>query len=312
MRFEHNLPLQRDPGPVCLTIGNFDGVHLGHRALLDHLGAAATREGAQRALITFDPHPLCVLRPDRCPPALTTLAEKRSRLSDLGVERMVVVHFTTEVSAWPAEYFCERLLQAFDLRTLVVGHDFALGHGRQGTVDFLRGYGAEHGFDVEVVDAVVDDSERVSSSRVRAAVQRGDVETARRLCGYPYFIDGHVEHGDRIGTRIGFPTANIAVPAGKCLPARGVYATWMRVKGGWHAAATNVGYRPTFGGDTLRVEAYLLDFDADIYHHATRLAFVSRLRDELTYTDHQALIDQIGADVEETRRRLAGVQPPPD
>jgi riboflavin kinase/FMN adenylyltransferase len=311
MRTDRGLGHRQDgDAPVVLTIGNFDGVHLGHVALLEELGSVARRVDAQTALLTFDPHPRCVLDPPHCPQSLTTVEEKQSLLAARGLDRLIVLGFTREVSGWGAEQFCDMLVEAFDVRALVVGHDFALGHKRQGDVAFLRDYGERRGFAVEQVGAVSVGDEVVSSSRVRTLVTEGDVSRAAGLLGRPYFMDATVEHGEEVGRHLGFPTANLSITADKCLPASGVYAMWVRVGDAWHAAATNVGYRPTFGGDRLTVEAFLLNFSGDLYGQEVRAAFVERLREERAYASVDELVVQIGRDVEQVRLLLAGAAPP--
>jgi len=309
---EHSLAPDRgpSPAPVACTIGVFDGIHRGHQRLLAATVAAARQLGGIAVAVTFEPHPRAVLDPANVPPELTTLDEKRERLMAAGVDRVVVVNFTREVSEWTAERFCARLLDRFDLRRLVVGPGFALGRDRRGDVDFLRRFGSEHGFAVDTVAAVTEEGEAISSTRIRSALVSGDVEQAAGLLGHPYFLDGTVERGNRVGWRLGFPTANLGVEPGKCLPELGIYSTWIRVGGEWRPAASSIGYRPTFGGDRLTVEAHLLDFDADIYGERVRLAFVHRLREERWYPDEAALIAQMRLDVEETRRLLGAQQPP--
>jgi riboflavin kinase/FMN adenylyltransferase len=311
MRVDSGLGRRQDgDAPVVLTIGSFDGVHRGHTALLDAAGGAARDVGAETVLLTFDPHPRCVLDPPRCPRSLTTLAEKRSLLAARSLGRMVVLAFNREVSGWGAEQFCNLLLEAFDIRVLLVGHDFALGHKRQGDVAFLREYGRRHGFEVEQVGAVTVGEEAVSSSLIRTLLGEGDVSGAAELLGRPFFMDATVEHGEEVGRHLGFPTANLSIAADKCLPAPGVYAMWVRVDGAWHAAATNVGYRPTFGGDRLTVEAYLLDFSGDLYDHEVRAVFVERLREERAYPSVDELVTQIGRDVADVHSLLEIAAPP--
>jgi len=311
---EHSLAPDRgpSPAPVACTIGVFDGVHRGHQRLLAATVAAARELGGIAAAVTFEPHPRAVLDPANVPPELTTLDEKRERLMAAGMDRVVVVNFTREVSEWSAERFCARLLDRFDLQRLVVGPGFAMGRDRRGDVDFLRRFGAEHGFSVDTVAAVTEEGEPISSTRIRSALVSGDVELAAGLLGHPYFLDGTVERGDRIGWRLGFPTANLGVEPGKCLPELGIYSTWIRVRGEWRVAASSIGYRPTFGGDRLTVEAHLLDFDGDLYGERVRLAFVHRLREERFYPSEAALITQMGLDVAETRRLLEAAEPPAD
>jgi riboflavin kinase/FMN adenylyltransferase len=312
MTLEHSLGPERGPSPppAACTIGVFDGVHRGHERLLARTVAAAREIGGIAVAVTFEPHPSAVLDPGNVPPELTTLDEKRERLIAAGIDRVVVVNFTREVSQWSPESFCERLLDRFDLRHLVVGAGFALGRARRGDTAFLRGFGAEHGFTVETVDPVTDGGVTISSTRVRSALVSGDVEAAAHLLGHPYFLDGTVEHGDRVGWRLGFPTANVGVEPGKCLPEMGIYSTWVRARGAWLPAASSIGYRPTFGGDRLTVETHVLDYEGDLYGERLRLAFVHRLREERWYPDEAALIAQMKLDVAETRRLLGGAEPP--
>jgi riboflavin kinase/FMN adenylyltransferase len=311
MRVDSGLVNRQDgDAPAVLTIGNFDGVHRGHVALLDRVRSEAAPSGADTALLTFDPHPRCVLDPAHCPQSLTTLGEKRSLLEEYGLDRLTILGFTREVSNWRAEQFCDLLRATFDLRALVVGHDFALGHKRQGDVAFLRDYGERHGFPVEQVEAVEVDGLPVSTSRIRDLLGAGDVRGATVLLGRPHFMDAVVEHGEEVGRHLGYPTANLSIAADKCLPAPGVYAMWVRVDGEWRAAATNVGYRPTFGGDRLTVEAFLLDFSGDLYGRAVSAVFVDRLREERAYTSVPELVAQIDRDVEQVRAVLDATPPP--
>lgn len=294
-----------DERPVVLTIGNFDGVHRGHRALIDALVAEARSRDGEAVVMTFDPHPRCVLDPDNCPQQLTTLDEKRDLLERAGVDRMIVLEFTRTLSRWSAEHFCEQLLGSLLLARLVVGHDFALGHKRRGDIPFLREFGAAHGFDVVTVDALQERGEVVSSSLVRTALLSGDLARANRHLAYPYFLDGWVEHVDTASRFAGYPTAHPGITPGKCLPARGVYATWLRVGERWHMSATNVGYGPTFGGNRLTVESLLLDSGVELRQQPVRVAFAARLREERRYPDAEALSAQIAADVEGARRQLS-------
>jgi riboflavin kinase/FMN adenylyltransferase len=311
MRVDFGLPeREAEQRPAVLTIGNFDGVHRGHRALIDTLVADARGRNGEAVVITFDPHPRCVLDPDNCPQQITTLDEKRDLIAAAGVDRLVVLEFTRELSQWSAEHFCEQLMASFPLVRLVVGHDFALGHKRRGDVAFLRAFGAERGFDVVTVDPLSDDGEVVSSSVIRAALLGGDLERANRFLGYPYFIDAWIEHTDTVDRVAGHPSAHLAITPGKCLPARGVYATWLKAHERWRMAATNVGYGPTFGHDRLTVEALLLDFEGDLYRQKVRAAFVRRLREERRFSGVEELTAQIASDIEQTRALLGGQQPP--
>jgi len=289
---------------VVLTLGSFDGVHRGHQRLVRRTVADAAARAASPVVVTFDPHPRCVLDPSGCPPLLTTVQERAELLAAEGVERTVVIEFTKELSTWSATRFCDTLLESLKVKELVVGPGFALGHGREGNESFLRKYGAEHGFSVVSVPPLTRRGRRVSSGWVRESVAAGRVGEARALLGRNYTIAGVVEHGDNRGASLGFPTANIAGVLRRCLPAVGVYATRILVGRRWRDAATSIGFRPTFGGDRLAIEAYLLDFDGDLYGEHVRLEFVRRLRGERKFRDAAALIVQMNSDVEHTVRRL--------
>ena len=297
-------------GEVVATIGVFDGVHRGHQRLLQRVVADAG-EARHRALITFDPHPRCVLDPGGCPPLLTHAVERADLAARHGVETTIVIEFSEELSTWTAERFCDRLVASLPLRRLVVGPGFALGRERAGDEAFLRAYGGAHGFDVVAVPALVAGGERVSSGRVRRDVVAGRVEQAAELLGRWHHLPGTVVRGDGRGRGLGFPTANIAGVPDRCVPGAGVYATWLHAGGRWLRAATGIGVRPTFGGTTTTVEAYALDFDADIYDATVELQFVARLREERAYPDAAALVAQMHRDVEAVRTLMADL-PAPD
>jgi riboflavin kinase / FMN adenylyltransferase len=298
------LPAER-LGPSALAVGSFDGVHLGHRAVLQRLVSVARSGALGPAWITFDPHPRCVLDPANCPAQITTLEEKLRLVRDLGVGQAIVLEFTRALGALTAEEFMGRLLASLDLRRLVVGYDFALGRHRSGTVAWLSDHGSQHGYEVEVVEPVRLGEADVHSSEVRRLLTLGEVVKANRLLGREFAVAGLVEPGDQIGRGIGWPTVNLAVPPTKLVPGRGIYAGWADTGAGTYQAAISVGYRPTFHRAELRVEAYLLDFSGDLYQQRLELRFVARLRDEIQYPDSRSLSEQIGRDVGETRRILA-------
>jgi len=298
------LPADR-LGPSALAVGSFDGVHLGHRAVLERLLAAARSRELRVAWITFDPHPRCILDPANCPAQITTLEERLRLVRPLGVQEAMVLEFSRSLAALTADEFMERLLAAIDLRCLVVGYDFALGRGRMGDVDWLRAHGRAHAYNLEVVAPVRFGEREVHSSEVRRLLTLGEVGEANRLLGREFAMSGLVEPGDRIGRDIGWPTVNLAVPPTKLVPGRGIYAGWADTPDGTHQAAISVGYRPTFHKTELRVEAYLIDFTGDLYQQRLELRFVARLRDELQYPDASSLSAQIARDVEDTRRMLA-------
>lgn len=310
MRTRFGLVPPRIEEPCALTIGSFDGVHRGHQVVIRRMREAADEVSGRAVCVTFDPHPRCVLDPANCPPQITTLDERLEQLDRLGVDEAIVVEFSREVAGWPAEEFMRRVLETMHLRRLVVGYDFALGRARAGNLTWLRGHGREHGYGVSVVAPVGAgaDGEEVHSSEVRRLLTMGDVRRAAVLLGRPYGLQGPVEQGDRIGRRLGFPTANLAVPPGKLVPARGIYAGWARDLSSAphlrHQAAISIGYRPTFDKTELRVEAYLLDFDSDLYEHRLELELASRLRGEVRFDSVDDLVRAMRQDVADTRRVL--------
>ncbi|MFN2462732.1 MAG: bifunctional riboflavin kinase/FAD synthetase [Candidatus Dormibacteria bacterium] len=303
------LPKRR-LAPSWLTIGSYDGVHRGHRKVLEGVLAGARDTANGRSLLTFDPHPRCVLAPDTCPATLTTVDEKAEILGELGVNDLVVMPFTRRLSELTAAEFMDRLLDRVPLAGLVVGHDFALGHGREGDRAFLEAYGAAHGFVVEVVEPFMLEGQVVSSSVVRGLLLEGNVAHASRLLGRQYSLSSFVERGTGTGSRIGFPTANFAITPNKLVPHQGVYAVWVDIAGHAYQGAMNIGYRPTFGENRLTVEAFILDFEGDIYHQDVRARFVQRIRDEKKFESIDALVGQIGHDVERARAILGRANTP--
>ena len=302
------------PGGSAVTIGAYDGLHLGHRALLAELRRRAEVGGLLTTVVTFDRHPATVVRPESAPLLLCDPQQKLELLADAGVDRAVVLTFDEARADETAEEFVsEVLVRALAARVVVVGEDFHFGHGRKGNVALLGELGRESGFSVDGVglttdaDTVAGDGP-ISSTRIRALVARGDVGGAARLLGRPHQVRGPVVHGDaRGGAELGYPTANIDVPDGIALPAPGIYAGVLeRPDGTTWPSAVSVGRRPMFYEDgTLLVEAHLLDFDGDLYGEQARLSFVERLRDERTFDSVDDLVVQMGADVAEARRILA-------
>lgn len=290
---------------VVATIGVFDGVHLGHRQLLRAVVQAAG-ESRDTVLVTFDPHPRCVIDAAGCPPLLSTPEERALLAAQAGVTTTVVVPFTRELSTWSAAQFCDRLLESLPLRRLCVGPGFALGRGREGDEEFLRGYGATHGFDVESVAPLVIDGERVASGAIRSALREGRVERAAALLGRPYRLIGTVAHGDGRGRSLGFPTANLGTYGERCIPASGIYATWFAARGRWFAAATSIGTRPTFAAAGTTIEAHLLDAEVELYGAEARLDFVARLRDEIAFPSAEALVAQMQDDVRSVAQIMHG------
>jgi riboflavin kinase/FMN adenylyltransferase len=311
MRTRFGLVPPRIGRPCALGIGSFDGVHRGHQTVIRILREVADGLDGPAVLITFDPHPRCVLDPANCPPQITTLDERLEQVGALGVDEAIVVEFTRELAGWPAEEFMRRVLDVMELRRLVVGYDFALGRARAGNLTWLREQGREDGYQVTVVApvGVGPSGDEVHSSEVRRLLTLGEVRHAAVLLGRPYTLRGPVEQGDRIGRSLDFPTANLAVPPGKLVPARGIYAGWARDLSNdpsvRHLAAISIGYRPTFGKTELRVEAFLLDFEGDLYEHRLELELISRLRGEIKFASVDELVRAMRQDVIDTRRILS-------
>jgi riboflavin kinase/FMN adenylyltransferase len=305
------------PGPgTAVTIGAYDGVHLGHRALLADLEARAGAAGLSTVVVTFDRHPAYVVRPESAPKQLTSLEQKLELLADAGIERTVVIPFDEARAEESAEDFVQEVLvDQLGARLVVVGEDFHFGHGREGNVELLRRLGARHGFEVVGVGLTGDGAEPVSSTRIRALLAAGEVEEAARLLGRAHEVRGPVVRGDgRGGPELGFPTANLAVPDDIALPADAVYAGhYRRPDGSVYQAAISVGRRPTFyepGAAPVLVEAYLLHFDGELYREPARVSFAHRLRDEQRFDSVEDLVAQMRADVAATERVLAAADLP--
>jgi riboflavin kinase/FMN adenylyltransferase len=300
------------PVPVAgtvVTIGAYDGVHLGHQAVIEEVRSRASTLGVPTAVVTFDRHPAAVVRPASAPKLLTDTDQKLELLAAAGVDYTLVVHFDEERSHESAEDFVNEVLVAcLRARLVVVGEDFHFGRNRGGNVELLRRMGPNLGFDVEGLTLVPGIEVPVSSTAIRKTLAAGDVVTAARLLGRPHEVRGAVERGDgRGGSVLGFPTANVAVPNEIQLPADGIYAGWyQRPDGSTHAAAISIGRRPTFypEGGPLMVEAYLLDFEGDLYGERAAVRFVSRLRGEERFESTDALVAQMNRDVEAARAAL--------
>ncbi len=297
------------PG-TAVTIGAYDGVHLGHRALLADLVARAGAAGLSPVVVTFDRHPASVVRPESAPPLLTDLDQKLELLAECGIERTLVVPFDRARADESAEDFVrEVLVETLDAKLVVVGEDFHFGNRRRGNVALLRELGREHGFEVVGVRLTGEDLAPVSSTRIRSLVAAGDVVGAAALLGRPHEVRGPVVHGDGRGASdLGFPTANLEVSTDIALPADGIYAGYYRRPDGTgYLAAISVGRRPTFydpASASVLVEAYLLHFEGDLYGELGRVSFVRRLRDERQFDSVDALIAQMHDDVADTERLL--------
>lgn len=293
-----------------VTVGAYDGVHRGHRAVISEMHRMAAEHGALTAVVTFEPHPAWVIRPESAPQLITDLGTKLELLAETGVDYTLVITFDDARRQESPEAFVESVIvDCLRARAVVVGEDFHFGRDRRGNVDLLTGLGADHGFDVFGLPLVSTGSTdgKISSTAVRNALAAGELDTAARMLGRPFEVRGVVTSGDRRGRSIGFPTANIPTPPEMLVPADGVYACWyLRPDGSQHAAAVNVGRRPTFYDFAERslVEAHLIGFRGDLYGETARVVFVRRLRSEQRFDSVDDLSAQLKRDIVEAEQAL--------
>lgn len=307
VRGHRSVPASVAASGAAVAIGNFDGVHAGHRALIDRARALAAARGLAAVALTFDPHPSAVLSPHGAPPRVCSLARRLELLAAAGLDATVVEPFTRELAAHPPEAFVDEiLLGALSARAIVVGYDFCYGQGRAGSPETLRAHGARAGVEVEVVAPVEVGGEIASSSKIRAYLRAGDLPGAERMLGRRWDIDGTVVHGAKRGRAIGVPTANIA-PESDLAIAPGIYAVTLDTGEAELPAVASLGTNPTFvDGGGLVLEVHVLDWDGDLYDRRVRTTFVARLRDEQRFDSVDALIAQIRRDIERARTALAG------
>lgn len=288
--------------PVALTVGVFDGIHRGHQHLIRQTAQAAAALGGKSGMITFWPHPLEVLHPERPVRYLTMLEEKLDLLAALGaLDLVVVLPFTPALAHTSAGEFIDLLMNHLALRVLVEGADFVFGHNREGNMAFLTAYGQAHGFTVQTIDLQIADQQRISSTTVRTLLADGQVEGAAALLGRPYSARGLVMQGDQRGRLLGFPTANLGIDPQKILPADGVYAVRVRAEDTIYQGAANIGVRPTLDGTRHLTEVHLLDVQRDLYGKELEVQFIARLRGERRFAGVEALQAQIAADVQQAR-----------
>lgn len=293
-------------GPACLAIGVFDGVHRGHQALIRAVQDAARQRSALPVVVTFEPHPLKVLRPNNAPAILTSLDHKLVLLGRLGAEHVLVIRFDEAFSRTPPEDFIRSLVAACrPLRLIGVGFRWEFGHRRAGNVSLIEHLGTECDFDVLELPPVTEDHDHISSTRVRQAITDGNLDQAARLLGRPFSIFGAVVHGEHLGHQLGFPTANLDVE-GEKLPPDGVYAGTCDIGGQAHPVAINIGTRPTLGGTERRVEAHIIGFDGDLYGQRIEVPLLKFLRPETRFDNLDALRAQIARDVEATKTAAKG------
>ena len=303
--------------PIGITIGNFDGVHKGHQRLMHELSASAQLHNFKPVLVTFSPHTLMVVRPDIDVHYLTTLEENLALTRAYGsISDNIVIHFTPEVATMSAQAFMDTLCANFTIKELVVGANFSLGHNRKGDITFLEQYGQAHDITVYSMPLTEIDQTRISSTRIRALVNEGQVAEANELLGHPVTVSDIVRHGDQRGRLIGFPTANLIPDTHKLLPANGVYAVWVHLPEAEQSqsdenapspvykGAANIGVRPTFNGKERIVEVHLLDIQPDLYDKRITIDFIARLRGEQRFATIDALKSQIATDVQQVHQIL--------
>jgi riboflavin kinase/FMN adenylyltransferase len=295
--------LEEIPGEfrdAFVTIGNFDGVHLGHVPILKKLIEEAHRENSKALVITFDPHPKKILRPDIRPfYLLTSVEEKIKLLEDIGIDGLILIPFDLNFSKMTAESFvCDILWDKLHIRKIFVGHDYSFGKSKTGNKIFLAEFGKKLGFGVDIIDAVKLDEETISSTRLRHLILEGDVKAAARLLGRPYNVSGIVVPGKKRGSILGIPTANIK-PDKELIPAQGVYAVISHLEKDRYNGVLNIGFNPTFSDTDLSVEVYLLDFSGDIYGRKVDVLFIEKIRDEVKFENPEQLVKQIRKDIDE-------------
>jgi riboflavin kinase/FMN adenylyltransferase len=291
---------------VCLAIGFFDGVHLGHRQIIRQTISDARQHDAFAVVLTFDRHPNSVVAPERVPPLIYSLPQKLRAIESLGADVLLLIRFNKNFSEQTGEEFVRSLARDFGkMHSVRVGTDFVFGHKRGGNVALLKKFGTELGFHVHGLAAVSLDGQIVSSTRIRETIRAGDFDAVSQMLGRPYAICGHVIEGDRLGRKLGFPTANLEV-TGRLLPPNGVYSGCTKLNGQFHRVALNIGFRPTVAGKKpqLRVEAHLLDFNGELYGEELEVEIGEKLRDERKFSSAVELCNQIAADIRSVRERI--------
>jgi riboflavin kinase/FMN adenylyltransferase len=301
IHYPDDSPPPRWTRPV-LALGNFDGLHRGHRKILDRVSRVAGEHGATAVVMTFDPHPPRVVRPDKAPPVLMTKAQKLEAFADAGLQGAAIVRFTPELSRWDPETFVRTVLVDWlRVSEVWVGANFLFGHDRTGNFSLLRTLGGRHGFKAEKIDPVRYKDFVVSSTRIRRLIGEGRVDEAGALLGHEYYVEGHVVQGDRRGRTLGFPTANLCT-TNELLPPNGVYATTTTIDRIVRPSVTNIGVRPTVDSSgRTTIETHIFDLDRDLYGTAVRVGFVLRLRDERAFESLDLLKAQIAADCSRAR-----------
>lgn len=290
-----------------VAIGTFDGLHQGHQALIAAAVADARAQDRAAVVFTFDRHPAELTAPDRVPGYLTTPKQRVEILSALGVDDLVIARFDERFRELSPESFLRFVVYGIlGARAIFVGEGFRFGRNQEGDTDYLRAAQERYGFALTVLEPVLVDGERASSTRVRQCLRAGDIEGAQRILGHPYVLSGIVVEGERLGRQLGFPTANLRLTQAQVVPADGVYAVWAEWRGRRWKGACSIGVRPTVGGTERTIEVYLLDFSGDLYGETLDVEFVARLREEMQFPSLEALVEQIVRDVAQVEAMLTG------
>lgn len=299
--FDPEEPIENS---TSATIGNFDGVHIGHKKILTAIKKEAKQQGLSSCVITFHPHPQKVLQNIDIP-LLVPIRERLKLLEEQGIDVVACYTFTKDIAKISAQDFVTDILVGkLNLKHLIVGPDFSFGRKREGNLSLLNKMGSEYGFDTEVVETALLDGEIVSSTSIRNLVREGNLIKAGKFLGYNFYIEGQIKEGEKRGRQIGFPTANLETDW-DILPKVGVYATLANVDGTKHQSITNIGFRPTFGHSELLIETHIFDFNQDIYKKRIKVEFVDRVRDEQKFNGPEALVEQIKKDVEKVKEILS-------
>ena len=301
MQVFESLDFEEKFANPILTIGNYDGLHLGHRKIIERVEIKARENKGTSMLMTFHPHPLTILKPDRFIGLITPLPVKRRLIEEAGIDVMYIIPFTDEFHLISPESFVENILvQKLGIKGLIVGYDFKFGKGGKGNVEYLAAKSTQYGFFFDIQEAITLDNEKVGSNRIRRMIQEGDIKKAGLHLGRPYMIEGTVMAGDGRGRTIGFPTINLQTEF-PLIPGRGVYVSSVEIGGKRLPAVTNIGFNPTFDGQSLTIETYIMDFSQDLYNQKVALYFLDRIRDEVKFSSVDELKDRIRKDVEIAR-----------
>jgi riboflavin kinase / FMN adenylyltransferase len=301
MKVFQTLEFQEQFKKPVLTIGNYDGIHVGHRTIIRMVKERAAGMDGTSMLMTFDPHPLQILRPGHELPSIAPLPERIRLIEETGIDVLIVVPFTREFGLIePPDFVKGILVDRLKIMGLIIGYDFRFGRGGKGDISVLRKYGSEYGFSVDVVEPITINHEKVGSNRIRILLREGAIAAANEFLGRPYAVEGQVIRGMSRGKAIGFPTINLRTEY-NLVPSNGVYITEVEFDGKKHGAVTNIGYNPTFGNTERSIETFILDFQGGLYERSVKLYFLKRLRDEVKFGSIEELKKRISADVKEAR-----------